>query len=398
MKHVIIGNGGAALSAAHAIASVDYTSPITIITPKKGRTLVKPALADYLAGRSELKEIQWLPDDFYVQTNITSLYGRAVSINTAGRSITLASGRTISYDKLLIATGSMLEGGMPDYANVFSAYRTDDIIKLRSILPKVKKVAIVGATQEGLRIADALADRDIGVTVIEKTNAILDGSVLMQDMLMTIYRKRGVTFLLNDAIGHCGGAADGVSYIETEKRHRLDVQAIIYAQEAKAVIPEMKVKKRKGIMVDGDMSTSVSSVWAAGSVAELYDPYQNKSRQFSSWTDAIGMGHVAGMRMVGKKDSFLPSNRHTISLAGKTYVSIGDTSEGSRIDVIEDVDRLSGSFARFFVKKDLLVGAVWYNKPITPFFVERIINAEISVRDQESLLSSSFDWELAALR
>ena len=107
IRHVIIGNSAAALSAISAIRQNDSTSSITLISAEKCFAYSPVLLTYYMAGRISRQQVFLTDDTYYRQNNVSLKLGDpAAAIDVCQRSITLTSGEMIDYDRLLIATGS----------------------------------------------------------------------------------------------------------------------------------------------------------------------------------------------------------------------------------------------------------------------------------------------------
>ncbi|MFW5746016.1 MAG: NAD(P)/FAD-dependent oxidoreductase [Nanoarchaeota archaeon] len=405
-KYTIVGNGIAALMAAKAIAEHDYGSPITIIAPRSMKTFSKPALRYLLEGKLRMQQIQRLPDDFYVQNNFHFINDMVSRVNPITKTLMLSSNKTEKYAKLLLAYGA--EGVAPgseglDRENVLSGYSFKDILTMQRLIPKVSRAVVVGAGATGLAMADALSANGIHVTVVEKTNAILNNRIPLEHMNLILgeYRKRGVLFILNDEVKHCGGSGSQATYVETEKGGRFETQLVVFCCGMRtdvSLVAKTKIRRHNGIIVERDMSSTVENVWSAGTSAEFDDKVYNRYERYSEWQDCATMGRVAGLNMVGKKALFRPGiPLFSAELAGQHFHMLGEQQVVDRREngsVVERLDRGAGSFARLVFRDRILVGGSWYGASLNPFILRKIIESESSLEQVgEHLLDPSFPWE-----
>ena len=140
MNYVIIGNGTAAIGVIEGIRVVDKHSPITVISDEVYPVYGRPLISYLLLGETtEQRMLRYRPADFYEKNNVKTLFGRtALSINTAGKTVSLEGGESVPYDKLCICTGSRpfvppMEG-LETVKNKTSFMTLDDAKRLDALL------------------------------------------------------------------------------------------------------------------------------------------------------------------------------------------------------------------------------------------------------------------------
>jgi NAD(P)H-nitrite reductase large subunit len=405
-KYVIIGNGVSALLAAKAIASIDYATPIKIISTNNHKTISKPALSYLLKNKLTLSQLQRLPDDFYVQTNLDMINKKVQRIDPINKQVVFTDNKKQAYDKLLLAQGS--EPVIPDCGglekdNIITCHTLSDVQKIKESLQKITKAVVIGAGPTGLEIASVLAEKKIDVVIIEKSNYILNSIIPLEymDIIISQYRKKGVRFILKDEVKHCGGVDNKATYVETEKGARFEAQLIILCCGVNPkidIIEKTKIRRHRGILVDNTMKTTVKDIWSAGSVTELENEYTNTRAVLPYWNVCSQMGTVAGYNMAGKhKVLELGNNLFSCELADKQFHLVGtiecdDTR--NKCSVIEDINRLEGRFLRFVFNDNMLVGACWYGRGPNPFTLKQLIDSETIIEaSKKELLSKTFNWE-----
>ncbi|MGO1338063.1 MAG: FAD-dependent oxidoreductase, partial [Cellulosimicrobium funkei] len=107
-RHVVVGGGLAAAKAVETLRAEGYVGGITVIAREPHRPYERPPLSkDYLRGEAERDAVFPLATDWYAEHDVELLTGtQATALDLAGRSVTLDDGRALSYEKLLLATGS----------------------------------------------------------------------------------------------------------------------------------------------------------------------------------------------------------------------------------------------------------------------------------------------------
>lgn len=150
MKYVIIGNSAAAIGTVEGIRQIDRDGPITIISNEPYHTYSRPLISYLLYGKTDLERMKYRPDDFYEKNNVTPLLGETVvQILPDKKQVALKSGKTVDYDKLMVATGSRpfvppMEG-LGQVEQKFSFMTLDDAKALEQAITPKSRVLIIGA-------------------------------------------------------------------------------------------------------------------------------------------------------------------------------------------------------------------------------------------------------------
>ncbi len=107
-KYLIIGNSAGGVGAAEAIREVDEVGTIAIISDEPYPAYSRPLIAEYLVTRCPIERMLFRPPDFYEKNNIRVLSGeKVVQVNLNEHTVRLESGQTLTWGKLLLATGGV---------------------------------------------------------------------------------------------------------------------------------------------------------------------------------------------------------------------------------------------------------------------------------------------------
>ena len=143
---VIIGNGGAAVSALRAIRSVDKSSAITLIASENLFAYSPVALTYYIAKELKREQLFLTNRAFYENYNAQILLGmKALEIRPESASVLIESQEVLPYDRLLIATGS--SPVLPDEyrnAGVIALRTLRDADRIRTAASRSKKGVVLG--------------------------------------------------------------------------------------------------------------------------------------------------------------------------------------------------------------------------------------------------------------
>ena len=309
MRYVIIGNSTAAIGCVEGIRSVDRDGSIHVISAEPYKAYGRPLISYLLMGKTDLDHINYRGEDFYEKMNVTLLTGRrAEKLDAAAKEVTLDGGETISYDRLLVATGSRpfvppMEG-LEQVKNRFSFMTLDDALALDRVLTKDSRVLIVGAGLIGMKCAEGIADRVARVDVCDLAQRVLP-AVLDEDAAALVQRemeKHGCVFHLGASVqkfsAHgavlTGGEELSFDILVTAVGVRPNTELVAAAGGA----------VEKGIVVDASGRTSLPDVFAAGDCVESTDLTTGKRGVIAILPNAYLLGHAAGVTMAGGEAAF----------------------------------------------------------------------------------------------
>ncbi len=368
MKYAIIGNSAAAVGAIEAIRSVDREGTITAISAEPYAVYSRPLISEYLAGETAIEKMAYRPADFYEKNGVEAILGVAAeSIDFGAKEVRLADGRSVGYDKLLIATG-----GKPfvppiaglDKSDVYTFTTLADAMRLDAALERgIENFVIVGGGLIGLKCAESLRKRGAKVTVVELADRVM-AAVMDVEAGRIVERglaRAGVSVMTGDTVEEVLGEPDSITGVRLKSGKELSCQAVVIAIGVAPNVDLVRgssVEINRGILVDDSMRTSVPDVYAAGDVAEGRDMLLGSPRVLPIWPNAYVQGRVAGFAMAGAPREFPGGlSMNSIELFGTPVINVGITDpreEGYEIEA-----RLEGDVYRKMVLKDgRLVGAI----------------------------------------
>lgn len=364
-RHVIIGNGGAGVSAAKAIRAVSCQDEITIIS-RESCPAYSPVLAThYLAGQISFDDIFFVDNEFYQRNEIRTLFGRRViSLDPEARLAGLDDGGSIAFDNLLIATGSKsIVPRIPgvDGPGIFTLNTADDAMRIDRWARRGNRTIVVGAGLIGMQTLDAMICRGLSVTLLEKLEQVLPlvldaaGAGLVQCAL----RERGVDLRLGDAVSQIADFK-GRKFVFLESGGTLEGDLVVMATGVRPNLDLAQgsgIQVARGIVVNDFARTSMGCIYAAGDVAEGPDSISGLSQINATWFNAVEQGRVAGLNMAGIMTRYIGNVRMNISFPlGIPVASVGlvnRTSENQE----EVVSRLNGHYRKLVFEGDRLIGA-----------------------------------------
>lgn len=310
---VILGAGAAGNAAAETLRDEGFAGRLILVSPEEDLPYDRPALSkDFLAGKSKSEWIPLHSRKFYDDRRIELLAGRrATAVDAGKRTVALDSGETLSWDRLLLATGGRprsLRIPGKDLPGVFSLRSFRDAEAIAKQAGIAKSAAVVGAGFIGMEAASALRQRGLEVHLIAPEKAPLAnifGDEIGQ-WLKALHEGQGVKFRLGqkpvEIVGK--GKVEGV---------RLDDGTLVAADLVVAGIGIEPVAEYlsgtnlvgdNGVPVDACLRTSIDGVFAAGDIAAVpYSPANQRIR-VEHWAVAERQGQHAARAMLGSADPY----------------------------------------------------------------------------------------------
>lgn len=357
MKYVIIGNGTAAIGAVEGIRSLDTEGAVTVISKEQHKAYCRPLISYYLEGRTEVAKMGYRGEDFYEKNGCELVFDTAEKIDAEAKTVTLASGKAVAYDKLLIASGSSPfvppMAGLETVPQIFSFMTLDDALAIEKDADSDSRVLIVGAGLIGLKCAEGLAERVRSVTVCDLAERVLS-SILDEETSNIVkehLEKAGVDLLLGDTVSSFSG-----NHAVMKSGKELDFDVLVIAVGVRpntALAKNAGAECGRGITVDENMSTTLTDIYAAGDCTEAYDLSSGTVKVMALMPNAYMQGRAAGKNMAGaeeKLSNLIPMN--SIGLFGMHIMSAG-----SYIGENETVSSEKG-LKKLFTQDDRLKGFI----------------------------------------
>ena len=311
-KILIIGAGQAAAQAITTLKAEGHSGAITVVGDEAYPPYQRPPLSKaYLLGKFERDRLFLKPDVFYEEAGCELLLGvSATAIDRAKKSVSLSDGRTLDYDKLLLATGTRVRRiPVPgaDLPGVRYLRNIADVDALRPSMKPGSRLAIVGGGYIGLEVAAVAAKLGLEVTVFEAMDRVMARSASPQ--ISAFYEKEhraaGVKFFLKTGVE----SFNGNGKLESVRAGGQDFPADV-ALVGIGVLPNCELAQEAGLTCDDGIvvdqfCTSVDdpSVFAAGDCTRHHGRDGNVIR-LECVQNAIDQAKHAALAMVGKPSPY----------------------------------------------------------------------------------------------
>ncbi|WP_313194022.1 NAD(P)/FAD-dependent oxidoreductase [Shinella zoogloeoides] len=300
---VIIGAGEAGTRAAFALREAGFSGPVTLAGTEPHLPYERPPLSKPLDGAVQMKPI--CSAEALEAAGIDYLPGMpVVQIDTARRHLLLGDGRTLAYDRLLLATGARPRRlACPGAGHALDFRTFADAAAIFSCAEAAASVAIVGGGLIGMELAAVLRGKGIAVSVVEAAARPLGRAVPARfaARLHVRHAEEGVRFHLGQGIAEI--TPDAVILADgTGVPADIVVSAI-------GVVPDTGLAEAaglatgNGILTDAFLRTSDPHVFAAGDCAAVSVAGGGHVR-FESWRNARSQAETAARNMAGASESF----------------------------------------------------------------------------------------------
>lgn len=342
-RHLILGTGVAGIAAVEAIRGVDANAEIVLVSEDPFGYYSRPGLAYYLTGEMMEKNLFPLTTADFQRLNIRYVKGRATKILRAENRVELDGKTHIAYDRLLIAIGAQAVRLTVPGAELEGVVKIDHMADARHILQltkKTRRAVVVGGGITALELVEGLISQRVKVTYLLRGDRYW--SNVLEEQESRIVEKRlkeeGVELIYHAELIEVLGKRGRVNGVKLLDGRTLRCDMLAYAI---GIQPRVELAKAadlavdKGILVNEHLQTNDPNIFAAGDVAQAYDPLTGRSIIDSLWGPAREQGRVAGFNMAGRKTAYLKAPPFNVTrLAGLTTTIIGTVGRGRDEDLV----------------------------------------------------------------
>jgi 3-phenylpropionate/trans-cinnamate dioxygenase ferredoxin reductase component len=365
---VIVGASLAGAKAAQELRERGFDGRVVLIGGEPDRPYERPPLSkDYLRGESEREQAYVHADAFYREQEIMLLTGTAVTAIDPGASrVTLADGRELLFDRLLLTTGAQprrLQIPGAELDGVCYLRTLADCDALRERLDRGGRVVVVGAGWIGSEVAASARQKGCEVTVIDPLE--LPNERIFGREIGSFYRDvhagHGVELLLGDGVERFEGdtTVRRVRTASGETRECEFVAVGVGVAPCVELAQAAGLEIDNGVVADEGLQTSADTVFAAGDVANAWNPFYGRRIRVEHWANALNQGPAAARAMLGDPVSYdrIPyffSDQYEVGMEYSGYATEWD-------EVVFRGDRDAGEFIAFWLNDGRVVAGMNVN-------------------------------------
>ena len=306
---VVVGAGAAGAAAVEALRREGYCGPLVLVGDEEPGPVDRPNLSkDYLAGTAPEEWIPLRSADFYRELGVELVLSDPVErFDAKARTVTLKSGKTLSFGALLLATGARprkLDVAGADAAHVHVLRTLADSRAIIAALHGKQNAVVIGASFIGLEVAASLRHRGLEVDVVAP-DAVPLARILGEEVgrfVQKLHEEHGVRFHLGRRPARI--SPDSVTLDDGSALRASLVVAGVGVSPRTELAEAAGLEVNGGIVVDAELRTSAPGVFAAGDVARYPDPIAGQPARVEHWVHAERQGQAAARNMLGQARPF----------------------------------------------------------------------------------------------
>lgn len=382
MKYVVLGSSAAGINGVRELRNIDKESEIVLISKDKA-IYSRCILHQYLSGHRDMAQLCFAEHDFEDLYRVKWMKGRScVGLDRAEKLVLLDDGENVSYDKLLIATGSHTfvppVKNLKEAENVIGFRNIEDIEVLKEVARTARNIIVMGAGLVGIDCAVGFLELGVKVTLVEMAGWLLSKQLDARaaKTYQDAFKDRG--------IGQYYGVGVAEVILDEHRRiteavltdgTRLPCDYVVVTAGVRANVEFLEGSgietSRFGLVYDATGKTSDDDIYGAGDV----------SGTSPIWPVAVKEGIVAAGNMAGEQrrmtDFF--ASKSTMNFLGIPSMSLGDVNTADE-DVVAEVKETKDSYKKILHKDGKIVGAVLQGDLAYGGILQQLIARKIDVR------------------
>jgi len=395
---MLVGGGPATVVCAETLRQEGFTGRIVLLSQMKHLPYERIKLSK--AMNMDAKDIALRSEDFYKTNGIELMLGEEVkSVSTSNKKIALASGKSLDYDKLVLATGGMPRRLPIPGVDLNNIHMLRTISDANAIASKAegKNVIIVGSSFIGMEVASALASKASSVSVVDlvKVPFQLTLGEKLGAFFTKLHESNNVKFHFETSVKEFKGENGQVKEAVLANGTVLPADVCVMGI---GVVPATEFLKDSGITltqrgfvtVNKKMETNVADVYAAGDIVEFpLFTSDNQQSNVQHWQMAHQHGRIAGLNIAGK-----PTDINSVPYFWTVQYGKSIRYSGYGVgfdDVIVHGNFDEGKFLAYYTKGDKVIAAAslgW--DPVVSQFAQ-LLNKGGSVSKKE-ITSEPSSW------
>jgi nitrite reductase (NADH) large subunit len=375
MKVVIIGNGVAGIFSAQHIRSLDKDLQIEIYSQESYPYYTRIKLPELISEKVIIDDIIVFKEDWYQNKKIKTYLNKKVErIDPEKKQISINNSEIISYDKLIIATGSM--PNVPPIKNakeliskgVFTLRNIDDALEIREYIKSnnIKKAVIIGGGLLGLELSRQIKNCDLETTVVEFFPRLLPRQLDVDcgGMLKEQIENMGINVELDAATEEI--VVNGlIEKIKIKDGREIKADMVLIQAGIRPTIElaeKAGLETDRGIIVNEYLQTSNQDIFAVG------DCMQFKNQTWGIIPACLDQAKIVAKSILGKETSGYKGTvpKNTLKIVGIDLTSVGiyDPEDkdliGAGWEIMKNVDKQGNCYKKIVLKENKLKGAILF--------------------------------------
>jgi NAD(P)H-nitrite reductase large subunit len=297
-------------------------------------------------------------------------------VNTEECEVTTDKGHHLPYDALLIATGGWANPlqvpGAKDVKHIYNFVTLDDTKTIIARMLESRTALAFGGSFISYELCDGFAMRKLDTTWLMRGPYWLRSALDPEggEVIDNIAKKFGVEVIHGDEIESVVPNNGVPGYVKTKKGRTIQADVIgvgIGITLNTGILAKTPVEVRQGVVVNECLETNVPHIYAAGDIAEFYDPTINKHHTMGTWDNAMAHGRIAATNMAGGHAAYIDVPTYTSPLFDVNIAVVG-AAESNNPELISLARREPGekgneNYRKLFFRENKLVGVLMIGSP-----------------------------------
>jgi NADPH-dependent 2,4-dienoyl-CoA reductase/sulfur reductase-like enzyme len=365
---VIVGGGLAAARVASAFRGSGGAGPVTLLSADNHPPYNRPPLSKgFLRGEIEADATFVESDAAYADLDIEIRLGSEVTgLDPRKRTVTLADGSSLAWDRLVLASGSLPRAlGTPgETLEGVHTYRTlDDARAVRSAAESASSALVIGGGFIGMETTASLRRRGLAVTQVDLADELYASLAApeLSASLERLYRERGVEVILGDVVAEFRGRGGRLTGAVTRAGREIEAELAIVGvgvQPSTGYLEGSGIDLERGtVIVDERFATNVPAIWAVGDIANFHDPVFGHRRLIQHWTNANHQGQRLGRLLAGEDTPYDQVAFFFSEVFGTKIGLLGDL-DGGHDELVMRGSLEEGALIGWYLRAERLVAAL----------------------------------------
>ena len=372
--YLVLGAGVAGTTAVETLRDADRVADIGLVTDEPHLMYYRPRLPGYVGGHVRLEQILER-DPAWARARRLDLFlrTRAVRLDPAARTVTLADGRQLGYARLLVATGARprrLDVPGENLDGVSPLWSLADAERIRAALPGVRRAVVAGGGFIAAELIEALRLRGVEVTYLVRGprwfypfTDELAGAMVAEEL-----HAHGVDARFAARVAAIEGADGRVRAVRTADGATLPADLVTTSLGARWEMEWFTAaggRVARGALTDEWLRTDLPDVWAAGDAADPLNPRTGaRTKTFNVYTAGL-QGQMAALGMLGRPRQLQRIPWYGFRLLGLffTFIGLVDTRDPT-LTSWSTHNRDERSYTRVFLRDGRVVGGLLVNSTL----------------------------------
>jgi 3-phenylpropionate/trans-cinnamate dioxygenase ferredoxin reductase subunit len=310
---VVIGGGLAGAKAVEGARAAGYQGRVVLVSEEAHAPYERPPLSKaVLRGEAEPASTHVHDSGFYDQQHVELVTGRRVdALDLRTREVRLDTGDRLSYDAVVLATGAsprVLTVPGAALGGVHYLRTIDDAVRLRVAIRSAGRVAVVGAGWIGTEVAASARQLGADVVLVDPLDVPLQRVLGVQvgAVFGRLHADHGVVLRSGTGVTELRGS-DSVEEVVLGDGSVEPADLVVVGI---GVLPRVELASaaglavQNGVVVNEYLETDAPGVFAAGDIANTWNPAQHKHIRVEHWANALNQGMTAGRNAAGAREAY----------------------------------------------------------------------------------------------